>query len=519
MPMGSNTPVRPAVLCVLDGFGLSYRKKANAIAQARTPFLDELMATYPMTTLGSCGEDVGLAEGQMGDSNVGHLNLGAGRVVYQDLVRINRSIRSGDFFKIPALAETLARAARPGVTLHLMGLCSDGGVHSHLGHLVALLRAAREAGVSRAAVHAFLDGRDVPPSSAGPYLEAIESASREIGLGKIATVSGRYYAMDRDNRWDRVELAYRALAQGEGLKAASAAEALQNAYGRAETDEFVKPSVVVGSDGTPEAVIADGDVVIFFNYRADRAREITRALTQKEGFDRFGRDRVPDVFFLGMTSYDETFNLPHLFAPQLLVGTLGEVVASGGLRQYRVAETEKYAHVTFFFNGGEEKVFPGEQRLLVPSPKVATYDLAPEMSARPVTDAAVGAILSGEYSLVVMNYANPDMVGHTGVFEAAVKAVETVDECIGRVALAARESGAALVIIADHGNADQMENYRTGEPHTNHTLNPVPFVLVDDHRLDVRLRPGVLADVAPTVLELMGLPKPAAMTNESLLKG
>lgn len=516
--MTTEKQVHPAILCVLDGFGLSYKKQANAIFMAKTPHLDELMARYPMTTLEASGEEVGLEPGQMGDSNVGHLNLGAGRIVYQELVRINKSIESGEFFAKEALQEALRRAAQPGATLHLLGLCSDGGVHSHINHLFAALQAARNAGVTSVAIHALLDGRDVPPTSAGTYLQAIEGKAEEIGVGRIASIIGRYFAMDRDNRWDRVEQAYRAMVRGQGSggTARTAMEALQAAYAAGETDEFVKPCVIVDTAGQPLAPVRDGDVVFFLNFRADRARQLTRALTQPD-FDAFDRGAAPAIHFLGMQVYDETFGLPSMFQPQLLQETLGQIVAEHGLRQFRLAETEKYAHVTFFFNGGEDKVFPGEDRLLIPSPKVATYDLKPEMSAPEVADAAVEAIRSGQYGLIVMNFANPDMVGHSGKIEAAIKAIEAVDAGVGKIAAAAREAGMALMIVADHGNCDQMVDYQTGEPHTNHTTNPVPAILVDDRFVGRRMRPGVLADVAPTLLEVMGLPQPPEMTRSSLL--
>ena len=507
----------PAILCVLDGLGLNYRKKGNAVFLARTPNLDELMASYPFATLGASGEDVGLVEGQMGDSNVGHLNLGAGRVVYQDLVRIDKAIRTGVFFDSQPLNEAMAVAGRPGVTLHLMGLCSPGGVHSHQRHLYAILDLAVRRGLSRVVVHAFLDGRDVPPTSAGEYLEELEREMARRGVGRVATVSGRYYAMDRDKRWERTAEAYRAIVRGEGHTAHSASEALQAAYDRQETDEFVHPTVIVDERGRPVAPVRDGDAVIYFNFRADRARQLTRAFIDGE-FGGFDRDAPPAVHFLAMTQYDESFAIPHIFDPQRLDHTMGDLVSSHGLKQLRLAETEKYAHVTFFFNGGEEQVFPGEDRRMIPSPKVATYDLQPAMSAYQVTEVAERAIRSHQYGLIVMNFANPDMVGHTGVLQAAVRAVEVVDECVGRVAKAAVEVRTPLLVVADHGNCDQMIDYRTGEPHTNHTLNPVPALLVSEAHRNRRMRSGVLADVSPTLCDLMGLPKPAEMTGRSLLE-
>lgn len=512
--------VRPVALCILDGLGLSYMKKANAYALAQTPVLDDLLARYPFTTLRASGEAVGLAEGQMGDSNVGHLNLGAGRIIYQELVRIDKAIESGVFFESAALVDAYRRAAAPGRTLHLIGLVSDGGVHSHYRHLFALLEGAAEAGVSRVAIHALLDGRDVAPTSAAGYLETVEAACREAGLGVIASVGGRYYGMDRDNRWERTGEAYDAIVHGRsraGRTATAAAALLQQAYDARETDEFVRPGVVVDSSGEPLAPVRDGDAVVFFNFRADRARQLTRALTQPDfsGFDRGGPP--PDICFVGMTPYDDTFGLPSIFVRQTVDKPLGQVVSAAGLKQFRVAETEKYAHVTFFFNGGNETVFPGEERLLVPSPKVPTYDLQPEMSAPGVAAAAAEAVRSGEYHLTVVNFANPDMVGHTGVLEAAVRAVETVDTCLGQVVAACRETGTALLVLADHGNCEQMIDYATGQPHTNHTLNPVPCVLVADDMIGRTLRPGVLADVAPTLLKLMGLDQPEEMNRQPLL--
>jgi len=509
---------RPVMLMILDGVGLNPRKEANALALAQTPHLNEYFSKYPFTTLRASGESVGLMEGQMGDSNVGHLNLGAGRIVYQELVRVNKSITTGVFAESPVLQKVLNAARQPGQALHVMGLCSDGGVHSHIDHLLAILELAATHGVENIYVHAFLDGRDVPPTSAGPYLDRIEAKLAEIGRGRIASISGRYYAMDRDKRWEREQKAYDALVLGEAASFPSARAALQDAYDKGETDEFVLPRVIAGPDGKPTPY-KPGDGVLFFNYRADRARQLTRALTQ-DGFDAFLRKggKVP-VEFAGMTMYDESLvGVPRIFEPQFLTNTMGEIVSKAGLRQLRTAETEKYAHVTFFFSGGEEKVFPGEDRVLVPSPKVATYDLQPEMSAYQVAAEAEKAIDSGKYDFIVLNFANGDMVGHTGVLEAGIKAVETVDACAHQVLEAVRRQNGAALILADHGNCDQMRDYRTGNAHTNHTLYQVPCCLVCDDYIGYGLREGgVLSDATPTLVELLGLEKPAEMLRESLI--
>ena len=509
---------RPVMLMILDGVGLNPRKEANALALAQTPHLNEYFSKYPFTTLRASGESVGLMEGQMGDSNVGHLNLGAGRIVYQELVRVNKAITTGVFAESPVLRKVLNAARQPGQALHVMGLCSDGGVHSHIDHLLAILELAAKQGVENICVHAFLDGRDVPPTSAGPYLDQIEAKLAELGRGRIASISGRYYAMDRDKRWEREQKAYDALVLGEGASFPSARAALQDAYDKGETDEFVVPRVITGPDGKP-APYKPGDGVLFFNYRADRARQLTRALTQDtfDGFERKG-GRVP-VEFAGMTMYDESLvGVPRIFEPQFLTNTMGEIVSKAGLKQLRTAETEKYAHVTFFFSGGDEKVFPGEDRILVPSPKVATYDLQPEMSAYQVAAEAEKAIDSGKYDFIVLNFANGDMVGHTGVLEAGIKAVETVDACAHQVLEAVRRQNGAALILADHGNCDQMRDYRTGNAHTNHTLYQVPCCLVCDDYIGYGLREGgVLSDATPTLVELLGLEKPAEMLRESLI--
>jgi 2,3-bisphosphoglycerate-independent phosphoglycerate mutase len=511
--------VKPVLLVILDGFGLRDEREANAIAIAGTPNIDALKRDYPWTAVRTSGLSVGLPEGQMGNSEVGHTNLGAGRIVYQDLVRINRSIEDGSFFQNPALLSACQKARSGSGTLHLMGLVSDGGVHSHLEHLFACVELARREGVPRTFVHCFLDGRDTPPRSAEGYLAQLEKRLAEIGYGKVATVCGRYYAMDRDKRWDRVALAYAAMVKGEGFKAASGLQAVTDAYGRGENDEFAKPTVVVNGGGEPLARVRDGDAILFFNFRSDRAREITRAFTQ-EGFKDFDAAPRPRLStYVCMTRYDETFTLPVAFGPDQPTEIFPELVSRAGLKQLRCAETEKYAHVTFFFNGGREVQFQGEDRILVPSPRdVKTYDEKPEMSAREVTDKLVPAILSRQYAFILANFANPDMVGHTGILEAAVKAVKVVDECVGRLWAAASQAGMALLVTADHGNCELMVDPVTGQPHTAHTLGPVPFILADPDFRGAKLRrEGVLADVAPTALQVMGLPQPKEMKGLGLV--
>ena len=511
--------VKPVLLVVLDGWGLRVEREANAIAIAGTPNMDALAREYPAAALKTSGLAVGLPDGQMGNSEVGHTNLGAGRIVYQDLVRINRSIEDGSFFQVPALLEAARKAKASGGALHLLGLVSDGGVHSHEEHLHACLELARREGVSRAYVHAFLDGRDTPPRSGLGYLQSLERRLRDKGYGKVATVMGRFYAMDRDKRWDRVKEAFDAMVRSTGHRAPSAVAAVEAAYARGETDEFVKPTVVVNGGGEPVARVRDGDVVLFFNFRADRAREITRAFTQPDfkDFDASARPRL--AAFVCMAEYDKTFGLPVAFPPDQPTEIFPEIVARAGLKQLRCAETEKYAHVTFFFNGGRETVFPGEDRVMVPSPRdVRTYDEKPEMSAREVADKVVEAIRTRQYGFILVNFANPDMVGHTGVLEAAVKAVKVVDECIGRLWAAAREAGMAMIVTADHGNCEMMVDPQTGEPHTAHTLGPVPFLLADPDLRGATLRhDGVLADVAPTALQVMGLAQPKEMKGLGLL--
>ncbi|MDD2335392.1 MAG: 2,3-bisphosphoglycerate-independent phosphoglycerate mutase [Geobacteraceae bacterium] len=507
---------KPLILMILDGWGLSPRRENNAIALANPQVMSRLCREYPYTELQASGMAVGLPDGQMGNSEVGHLNIGAGRIVYQELTRITKAITDGSFFRNPVLLDCLAKTRTSGGRLHLAGLLSDGGVHSHNTHLYALLQLARQEGIKEVFVHCFLDGRDTPPKSALEYISSLEEEMQKIGIGRIATIMGRYYAMDRDNRWERVEMAYNAMALGEGNTAESALEALAKNYDQEINDEFVIPSVVCDRNG-PVGTIRDGDGFIFFNFRSDRAREITRAFTDPvfTGFSPVFRPKFSS--FVCMTEYDETFGLPVAFAPEELKNILGEVVSKAGLHQLRIAETEKYAHVTFFFNGGNETPFPGEERVLVPSPKeVATYDLKPEMSVFQVTAELVGRLDEKRFDFIVLNFANPDMVGHTGFLDAAVKAIGAVDQCVGVVVDKVLSQGGSLLITADHGNAERMVD-ENGHPHTAHTCNPVPLVLVGDAGKGFHLRSGVLADIAPTVLEILGIPKPAEMTGSSLL--
>ncbi len=508
----------PLVLVILDGWGLTEKEEGNAIALAKKPNMDSLFKNYPSTVLKSSGEDVGLPDGQMGNSEVGHLNLGAGRVVFQELTRISRSIRDGSFYNNDVLLNALDWVKEKGTALHLMGLLSDGGVHSHIKHLYALLELARHQGVKNVFVHAFLDGRDVPPKNAMEYIRELEEKINKMAYGSIATVMGRYYAMDRDRRWERTEKAYRAMVLGEGFKANSAAEALIQGYAREETDEFIKPTVVLNQKGKPVAQVKNNDAVVFYNFRPDRARQITRAFVD-ENFTGFERPKNrPGVHFVCMTQYDKTIDAPVAFKPQVLVNTLGEVLSDHNLKQLRLAETEKYAHVTFFFNGGVEQPNPGEERVLIPSPKVATYDLQPEMSAYEVTEAFQKQLEKEKFHVIIMNFANPDMVGHTGVMEAAVRAVEVVDDCIGKLVQPVLQKGGTVIITADHGNAEAMQD-ESGEPHTAHTTDPVPFILVGLERINTRLRPGRLEDVAPTMLQLLGIPQPEEMTGRTLIEG
>lgn len=502
----------PVALVILDGWGISDSEENNAVKQAATPCLDALLRDYPTSRIGSSGRDVGLPDGQMGNSEVGHLNIGAGRIVYQDLTRISLAIEDGSFNENPALVDVCQKVISSGGKLHLLGLLSDGGVHSHNTHLYALVRLAKQYGIKDVCIHAFMDGRDTPPSSGAGYLRELEDELKTIGLGRVATVTGRFWAMDRDNRWERVERAYQALTEGVGNQAVSSAEAVEEAYAAEQTDEFIEPWVV-GTGGQ----MVDGDGVIFFNFRADRAREMTRALTEVEfsGFERICHPKLVD--YVCVSEYDETFGLPVAFPPETLSKILAEVVSDAGLKQLRIAETEKYAHVTFFFNGGAEKAWPGEDRVLIPSPKeVATYDLKPSMSADGVTEEVVARVESGDYDLIILNYANPDMVGHTGVLPAAVEAMETVDRCVCQVVDAVLATGGRLLITADHGNCEQMTD-QSGGAHTAHTSNPVPLVFVGNDLEGVGLRDGILADLAPTILQLLDQPQPVEMTGSSLI--
>ena len=515
----SNRP-RPVMLMILDGWGINPNIEGNAVAAANTPFLDNLQEIYPTTKLVTCGPDVGLPEGIMGNSEVGHLNIGAGRIVYQDLLRIDRAIADGSFFTNPVLNRVMDTVTEKGGRLHLMGLVSDGGVHSQLAHLLALLDMARGRKGLETFVHVITDGRDTAPHNGLGYLEQLQAHIARHGYGRIASICGRYYAMDRDKRWDRTARAWNLYTRGEGHPAGDASTAVGDAYARKETDEFITPVAIVDADGQMPGKITDGDAVIFFNFRADRARQITRAFTEND-FDGFDRGPLPQLSgFVSMTQYDETFTtVPVAFAPVHLEQILGEVVSAKGLRQLRIAETEKYAHVTYCFNGGEEKPFAGEDRCLVPSPReVATYDLKPEMSAEAVTEEVLARIDSGVYDLVVLNFANMDMVGHTGVMAAAVTACETVDRCVGKIVERLLSVGGAALITADHGNAEQMRD-ENGNPHTAHTLNPVRLILMDPRRRTTRLRPsGRLADIAPTLLEMMHIAQPVEMTGVSLIE-
>lgn len=508
---------RPVVLMILDGYGLNDKREANAVCEGKTPVMDQLMSHCPFVKGQASGLAVGLPDGQMGNSEVGHLNMGAGRIVYQELTRITKSIQDGDFFDNKAFGAAVENCKKNDSALHLCGLVSDGGVHSHITHIYGLLELAKRNGLSKVYVNCFLDGRDTPPTSGKEYVAALEAKMAELGVGKVAMVSGRYYAMDRDKNWDRVKAAYDAMTKGEGNTSTSATAAIQESYDEGKTDEFVAPTVITGN-GAPVSTIQDGDSVIFYNFRPDRAREMTRAFCDQEftGFERGGRVETTFVCF---TDYDETIgNKLVAFGKESIANTFGAFLAAHGLRQARVAETEKYAHVTFFFNGGIEEPNEGEDRYLIPSPKdVPTYDLKPEMSAPAVCDKLVECIKSGTYDVIIINFANPDMVGHTGVEPAAIRAIETVDECVGRTVDAIKEVNGVLFICADHGNAEQMVDYESGEPFTAHTTNPVPFILVNADPA-YRLREGgCLADIAPTLIELMGMEQPKEMSGKSLL--
>ena len=501
------------MLMILDGYGINEREEGNAVKLANTPIIDRLMKQNPTTTISASGLSVGLPEGQMGNSEVGHTNIGAGRIVYQELTRITKSIEDGDFFSIPEFNEAIENCKKNNTKLHIMGLLSDGGVHSHNRHLYALLEFAKRKDFEDVYVHCFLDGRDTPPASAENYIVELEKKMEEKGVGKIASISGRFYSMDRDKRWERVEKAYNVLVKGEGEKEYQATSAIEKSYQKEVFDEFVIPTVIVNSNDEPVATISKNDSVIFFNFRPDRAREITRSLVDKN-FDGFEREYFP-LYYVCFTNYDATIDNVHIaFKKEEIKNTFGEVLGKLGLTQLRIAETEKYAHVTFFFNGGEEKKYPGEDRILVPSPKVETYDMKPEMSALEVTDKVVDAINSKKYDAIILNYANPDMVGHTGSLEATIKALETLDTCVGRVVEAIEKNEGVIIITADHGNSEQMIDYLTGEPHTAHTTNLVPLVLIGK---EAKLREGKLADLTPTMLDIMGIEKPKEMTGESLI--
>ena len=504
------------MLMILDGFGDNDNKDGNAIKLAKTPNIDKLMKKYNHTEISTSGLAVGLPEGQMGNSEVGHTNIGAGRIVYQELTRITKSIEDGDFFTNPEFIAAIENCKKNHSKLHILGLVSDGGVHSHIRHLYGLLEMAKRRDFEDVYVHCFLDGRDTPPASAESYIVKLQEKMQEKEIGKIASICGRFYSMDRDKRWERVQKCYDALVKGEGKKASSAVKAIEDSYQKEVFDEFVEPTVICNGE-EPVATIEKNDSVIFFNFRPDRAREITRALVDSD-FNDFETKKDLNLYFVCFTNYDETMPNVHIaFKKETLHNTFGEYISKLGYTQLRIAETEKYAHVTFFFNGGEEKLFKGEDRILVPSPKVETYDLKPEMSAYEVTDKVIEAIQKDYYDCIILNYANTDMVGHTGSLDAAIKAVEAVDKCVGRVVKLVEEKEGNLLITADHGNAEQMIDYKTGEPHTAHTTNPVPLILVTKNKKLKLKTDGKLADLAPTMLDLMNLEKPGEMTGESLL--
>ena len=507
---------KPVVLMILDGYGLNDNCEHNAVCEGKTPVMDQLMSQCPFVKGQASGLAVGLPEGQMGNSEVGHLNMGAGRVVYQELTRITKSINDGDFFNVPEFLTAVENCKKNNSALHLFGLVSTGGVHSHLNHIYGLLELAKRNGLEKVYVHCFLDGRDTAPTSGKEFIEELEAKMKEIGVGKIASISGRYYAMDRDNRWDRVEKAYKVLTTGEGETAESAVAAMEASYAKDVTDEFFVPTAIT-ENGKPIATIKDNDTVIFFNFRPDRAREITRTFCMDD-FDGFDRGARKNVKYICFTEYDVTIpNKEVAFKKVELKNTFGEYLAAHDMTQARIAETEKYAHVTFFFNGGVEEPNKGEDRILVKSPKVATYDLQPEMSAPEVCDKLCAAIRSEKYDVIIINFANPDMVGHTGILDAAIKAVETVDTCVGKAVEALKEVDGQMFICADHGNAEQLVNYETGEPLTSHTTNPVPFILVNADPSYTLKEDGCLADIIPTMIELMGMEQPAEMTGKSLL--
>ena len=504
------------MLMILDGFGDNANQDGNAIKQANTPNLDRLMKKYPNTDIYTSGKYVGLPDGQMGNSEVGHTNIGAGRIVYQDLTKITKSIEDGDFFSNPEFIAAIDNCKKHNSKLHILGLVSDGGVHSHNRHLYGLLEMAKRRDFEDVYVHCFLDGRDTPPASAETYISELQEKMREKGVGKIATLAGRFYAMDRDKRWQRIQKAYDAMVFGKGEKAGDPIKAIEDSYQKEVFDEFVVPTVICNPNGEPVAKIEENDSVIFFNFRPDRARQITRAIVDPN-FNEFETKKM-NTYFVCFTSYDETMPNVHIaFKKEPVKNTLGEIVSKHGLKQLRIAETEKYAHVTFFFNGGEEKQYPGEERILVPSPKVETYDMKPEMSAYEVTDKVCDALENDRFDVIILNFANTDMVGHTGNMQAAIKAVEAVDTCIGRIVKIIEEKQGTLLITADHGNAEQMIDQKTGEPHTAHTTNPVPAILVTPNKNFKLKENGKLADLAPTILDIMGIEKPEEMTGESLL--
>jgi 2,3-bisphosphoglycerate-independent phosphoglycerate mutase len=526
---------KPLVLIILDGWGYAPPSKANAISLARKPTYDQLLRDYPNTLIHTSGRYVGLPDGQMGNSEVGHLNIGAGRVVYMDITRLDLMIQNGEFFSNPELLAAIKHARSGWRRLHIFGLLSDGGVHSSEEHLYALLRMAKQNGVDRVFVHCFMDGRDTLPTNGAGYIEQLQQKMREYGVGKIASIEGRYYAMDRDRRWERVEKAFAAMVEGKGEGGAyvDPVQGVKDSYNKGVTDEFVLPFVCVDNRGEPLARVRDDDACIDFNFRADRARQITRALARRshlsaedgrelpgaEDLDRtIPRERVPaNLHYLCMTRYDKQFTLPYVVAPEALSNILANVMANLHMRNLRVAETEKYAHVTYFFNGGVEQPFPGEDRVLVPSPKVATYDLKPEMSAGGIADAVVKAVNDTAFDVIVVNFANADMVGHSGKIPPTIQAVETVDACLGRIYTAVRQKGAAMMVTADHGNAEMMIDPATGGPHTAHTTNPVPLIIVSDQDKKFTLRPdGALQDISPTVLALLGIPQPKEMTGHDL---
>ncbi|OQY10777.1 MAG: phosphoglycerate mutase (2,3-diphosphoglycerate-independent) [Fusobacteriia bacterium 4572_132] len=510
---------KPVMLMILDGWGLNdHKNEKNAIREAGPVNFNKYWDEYPHTSLLASGEAVGLPEGQMGNSEVGHLNIGAGRVIYQPLVKISKEIKEGTILSNEAIKTLMEETKKNDKSLHLMGLLSDGGVHSHIEHLFGLLEMAKTKGLSKVYIHAILDGRDTPPESALDYVELLENKIKEIGIGKIVTISGRYYTMDRDNRWDRIEKAYASIVDGEGNRNLTAKKAIEIAYGEGITDEFIKPTTIIDAAGNPKGIIKNGDGVLFFNFRPDRAREITRAIND-EKFDKFIREDHPKVNFVCMTKYDVTIDAPVAYPALKLNNILGEVLSARGKKQLRTAETEKYAHVTFFFNGGEEKPFEGEDRKLVSSPNVATYDLQPEMSANEVTTGLLEELDKDKYDNIVVNYANPDMVGHTGDFDAAQKAVLAVDKNIKKVIEKVLEKDGIVLVTADHGNVDLMEDPETKIPFTAHTTNPVPFILISKEYKNVKLKDGgKLADIAPTILNLMGIEKPSEMTGEVLIE-